>query len=74
MQASGASRSRRAGWVLMYAMIAVASGRVWAQDPPDAPDASVDGGRTWLKQRGIVVESRLTQFYQGLAAGEGGRD
>jgi porin len=29
------------------------------------------GGRTWLADHGIEVEPRVTQFYQGLAAGEG---
>ena len=29
------------------------------------------GGRTWLDEHGIEVKPRLTQFYQGLAAGEG---
>lgn len=29
-----------------------------------------DGNRTWLKEHGITLAPRLTQFYQGLAAGE----
>jgi porin len=29
------------------------------------------GGRTWLKEHGITLKPRLTQFYQGLSAGEG---
>ena len=29
------------------------------------------GGRTWLKEHGITLSPRLTQFYQGLTAGEG---
>jgi porin len=29
------------------------------------------GGRTWLKEHGITIKPRLTQFYQGLTAGEG---
>jgi porin len=29
------------------------------------------GARTWLKDRGITLKPRLTQFYQGLAAGDG---
>jgi porin len=29
------------------------------------------GGRTWLKEHGITLKPRLTQFYQGLTAGEG---
>jgi porin len=29
------------------------------------------GGRTWLADHGILVEPRVTQFYQGLAAGDG---
>jgi porin len=32
------------------------------------------GGRTWLKEHGITLAPRLTQFYQGLAAGDGDRD
>jgi porin len=31
------------------------------------------GGRTWLEENGIEVKPRLTQFYQGLAAGEADR-
>lgn len=29
------------------------------------------GGRTWLKEHGITLKPRLTQFYQGITAGEG---
>lgn len=29
------------------------------------------GGRTWLKENGITLKPRLTQFYQGLTAGDG---
>ncbi|MGA8034257.1 MAG: carbohydrate porin, partial [Casimicrobiaceae bacterium] len=29
------------------------------------------GSRTWLEQQGVTIKPRLTQFYQGLAAGEG---
>jgi porin len=29
------------------------------------------GGRRWLEERGVTVKPRLTQFYQGLTAGEG---
>jgi porin len=29
------------------------------------------GGRTWLKEHGITIKPRLTQFYQGMTAGEG---
>lgn len=29
------------------------------------------GGRAWLEERGVTVKPRLTQFYQGLTAGEG---
>jgi porin len=29
------------------------------------------GGRTWLKEQGITLKPRLTQFYQGLFAGQG---
>ena len=32
------------------------------------------GRRTWLKEHGITFAPRLTQFYQGLAAGDGDRD
>jgi porin len=32
------------------------------------------GLRTWLKEHGITLAPRLTQFYQGLAAGDGDRD
>jgi porin len=29
------------------------------------------GGRTWLKEHGITLKPRLTQFYQGLTSGDG---
>jgi porin len=29
------------------------------------------GARPWLKERGLTVKPRVTQFYQGLAAGDG---
>ena len=29
------------------------------------------GGRTWLQDRGVILEPRLSQFYQGLSAGDG---
>ena len=29
------------------------------------------GGRTWLQEHGLTVKPRLTQFYQGMTAGEG---
>jgi porin len=32
------------------------------------------GSRTWLKERGITLSPRLTQFYQGLAVGDGDHD
>ena len=32
------------------------------------------GRRTWLKEHGITLAPRLTQFYQGLSAGDGDRD
>lgn len=32
------------------------------------------GRRTWLKEHGITIAPRLTQFYQGLAAGDGDHD
>ena len=32
------------------------------------------GGRTWLKERGISLKPRLTQFYQGQTAGDGDKD
>ena len=30
------------------------------------------GGRTWLEGHGITLRPRLTQFYQGMTAGDGG--
>ncbi len=30
-----------------------------------------DGSRTWLEQQGVTIKPRLSQFYQGLTAGEG---
>jgi porin len=32
------------------------------------------GHRIWLKEQGITLAPRLTQFYQGLAAGDGDHD
>ncbi len=32
------------------------------------------GNRLWLKEHGITISPRLTQFYQGLSAGDGDRD
>lgn len=32
------------------------------------------GQRTWLKEHGITIAPRLTQFYQGLSAGDGDHD
>jgi porin len=32
------------------------------------------GSRTWLQEHGITVAPRLTQFYQGLTAGDGDQD
>ena len=32
------------------------------------------GARTWLKEHGITLKPRLTQFYQGLATGEDNHD
>lgn len=32
------------------------------------------GSRTWLEEHGITLAPRLTQFYQGLAAGDGNHD
>jgi porin len=29
------------------------------------------GGRTWLKEQGLTLKPRLTQFYQGLTSGDG---
>ena len=29
------------------------------------------GGRTWLKEHGLTLKPRLTQFYQGLTSGDG---
>jgi len=33
-----------------------------------------NGYRTWLKEHGITLAPRLTQFYEGLTAGDGDRD
>lgn len=32
------------------------------------------GHRTWLREHGITLAPRLTQFYQGLSVGDGDRD
>lgn len=29
------------------------------------------GGRTWLERQGVTIRPRLTQFYQGMTAGDG---
>lgn len=51
-----------------------------ATDPParwverDTLTGDWAGRRVWLKERGITLAPRLTQFYQGLAAGDGDRE
>jgi hypothetical protein len=32
------------------------------------------GARTWLKERGITLKPRLTQFYQGMTSGDDNHD
>src|SRR5437667_6611395 len=32
------------------------------------------GARTWLQEHGITLAPRLTQFYQGMVAGDGDHD
>src|SRR5439155_3600444 len=32
------------------------------------------GARTWLQEYGITLKPRLTQFYQGMVAGDGDHD
>src|SRR5437867_11076764 len=32
------------------------------------------GARTWLQEHGITLAPRLTQFYQGMGAGDGDHD
>ena len=32
------------------------------------------GARSWLKERGVTVKPRLTQFYQGMTSGDGNHD
>ena len=45
------------------------SGDIWS-----CSTLTGDWGRTWLKEHGITLAPRLTQFYQGLAAGDGDHD
>ena len=67
---AGRCRSRRRCAVVVLALatqVAIA-GRARADE---GLTGDWGGGRTWLADHGIEVEPRVTQFYQGLAAGEG---
>ena len=37
----------------------------------DALTGDWGGGRTWLKEHGITIAPRLSQFYQGISSGDG---
>jgi porin len=61
-------------------VLSAASGSAWSEDNIAAPSdwltrdtltGDWGGGRTWLQDRGIILEPRLSQFYQGLSAGDG---
>jgi len=47
------------------------SGDIWSRS---TLTGDWGGGRTWLKEHGITLAPRLTQFYQGLSAGDGDHD
>ena len=47
------------------------SGDIWSRSTLTGDWA---GHRIWLKEHGITLAPRLTQFYQGLAAGDGDHD
>jgi porin len=50
----------------------IGAGRVSAEDAPrQTLTGDWGGSRTRLKERGITIAPRLTQFYQGLSAGDG---
>ncbi|MEI6154479.1 MAG: carbohydrate porin [Deltaproteobacteria bacterium] len=63
------------------AAVDVASGEITAAAAPSAPPpgwlerdtltGDWGGGRTWLKEQGITLKPRITQFYQGMTKGEG---
>jgi porin len=46
-----------------------ASARSWLER--DTLTGDWGGGRLWLTKHGITLKPRLTQFYQGLSAGDG---
>ncbi len=63
-----------------FVVLIAASGSAWSEDdvapPPDGLTRDTltgdwGGSRTWLQDRGIRLEPRLSQFYQGLSAGDG---
>ena len=37
----------------------------------DALTGDWGGGRTWLKEHGVTIAPRLSQFYQGISSGDG---
>jgi porin len=50
-----------------------------AEGPPGSAQSATlsgdwNGSRTWLHERGVVIKPRLTQFFQGMTAGEGPHD
>jgi porin len=47
------------------------SGDIWSRS---TLTGDWGGCRTWLEEHGITLAPRLTQFYQGLAAGDGDHD
>ena len=65
---------------LTLVILSAVSGSAWSAEEVAAPSdwltrdtltGDWGGGRTWLEDRGVVLEPRLSQFYQGLSAGDG---
>ena len=72
------SRSfERAATLLGFAIGSLISGGAVAQGTQwggDTLTGDWDGHRTWLKEHGITLAPRLTQFYEGLTAGDADGD
>jgi carbohydrate-selective porin OprB len=64
---------------LALVVLSAASGSAWSEDDIAAPSdwltrstltGDWGGRRTWLQDHGIRLEPRLSQFYQGVSAGD----
>ena len=62
---------------IAWLLLAGASARAEEAGDPDslaerdALTGDWGGGRTWLKEHGVTIAPRLSQFYQGISSGDG---